>query len=44
MRIPPLDIGGRVASDNHDVFEEGLFIPLVKLYDIMGSPMSLFWI
>jgi N-methylhydantoinase B len=27
------DIGGRVASDNHDVFEEGLFIPLVKLYD-----------
>ena len=27
------DIGGRVASDNQDVFEEGLFIPLVKLYD-----------
>ena len=27
------DIGGRVASDSHDVFEEGLFIPLVKLYD-----------
>ena len=27
------DIGGRVASDNHDVFEEGLFIPVVKLYD-----------
>jgi len=27
------DIGGRVASDNHDVFEEGIFIPLVKLYD-----------
>ncbi|MBX7233218.1 MAG: hydantoinase B/oxoprolinase family protein [Caldilineales bacterium] len=27
------DIGGRIASDNHDVFEEGLFIPLVKLYD-----------
>jgi N-methylhydantoinase B len=27
------DIGGRVASDNHDVFEEGLFIPLVRLYD-----------
>jgi N-methylhydantoinase B len=26
------DIGGRVASDNHDVFEEGIFIPLVKLY------------
>lgn len=27
------DIGGRVASDNHEVFEEGLFLPLVKLYD-----------
>jgi len=27
------DIGGRVSSDNHDVFEEGLFIPPVKLYD-----------
>lgn len=27
------DIGGRVASDNHDVFEEGIFIPVVKLYD-----------
>lgn len=27
------DIGGRVASDNHDVFEEGLFIPLIKLYE-----------
>ena len=27
------DIGGRVASDNHDVFEDGLFIPLVKLED-----------
>ena len=27
------DIGGRVSSDNHDVFEEGLFIPLIKLYD-----------
>ena len=27
------DIGGRVSSDNKDVFEEGLFIPLVKLYD-----------
>ncbi len=27
------DIGGRVASDNRDVFEEGLFVPLVKLYD-----------
>jgi N-methylhydantoinase B len=29
----PSDIGGRVSSDNHEVFEEGLFIPLVKLYD-----------
>jgi len=27
------DIGGRVSSDNHEVFEEGLFIPVVKLYD-----------
>jgi N-methylhydantoinase B len=27
------DVGGRVSSDNHDVFEDGLFIPLVKLYD-----------
>jgi len=27
------DIGGRVASDNRQVFEEGLFIPLIKLYD-----------
>ena len=27
------DIGGRVASDNHEVYEEGLFIPLVKLYE-----------
>ncbi|MBW2064429.1 MAG: hydantoinase B/oxoprolinase family protein [Deltaproteobacteria bacterium] len=27
------DIGGRVSSDNHEVFEEGLFIPMVKLYD-----------
>ena len=27
------DIGGRVASDNHDVFEDGLFLPLVKLLD-----------
>jgi len=27
------DVGGRVASDNHDVFEDGLFIPPVKLYD-----------
>ena len=27
------DIGGRVASDNRQVFEEGLFIPPIKLYD-----------
>jgi N-methylhydantoinase B len=27
------DIGGRVSSDNLEVFEEGLFLPLVKLYD-----------
>jgi N-methylhydantoinase B len=27
------DVGGRVSSDNHEVFEEGLFIPLVKLYE-----------
>jgi N-methylhydantoinase B len=27
------DIGGRVSSDNHDVYEDGLFIPVVKLYD-----------
>jgi len=27
------DIGGRVSSDNREVFEEGLFIPLLKLYD-----------
>lgn len=27
------DIGGRVASDNREVYEEGLFIPRVKLYD-----------
>ena len=27
------DIGGRVSSDNQDVFEDGLFIPLVKLED-----------
>ncbi len=26
------DIGGRVSSDNHDVHEDGLFIPLVKLH------------
>ncbi len=27
------DIGGRVASNNHDVFEEGLFIPFIQLYN-----------
>jgi N-methylhydantoinase B len=27
------DIGGRVSSDNREVFEEGLFIPLIKLYN-----------
>ncbi len=27
------DIGGRVASDNREVYEEGVFIPLLKLYD-----------
>ncbi len=31
------DIGGRVSSDNQDVFEDGLFIPLVKLYE-QGEP------
>ncbi|OGP63026.1 MAG: hydantoinase [Deltaproteobacteria bacterium RBG_13_47_9] len=35
------DIGGRVSSDNHDVFEEGLFIPLVKLYEegVLNQPV-----
>lgn len=27
------DIGGRTASDNRDVYEDGLYIPLTKLYD-----------
>jgi N-methylhydantoinase B len=27
------DIGGRVSSDNQDVFEDGLFIPPVKIYE-----------
>jgi N-methylhydantoinase B len=27
------DIGGRVSSDNREVHEEGLFIPLIRLYD-----------
>lgn len=35
------DIGGRVSSDNREVFEEGLFIPLVKLYDggVLNRPV-----
>lgn len=35
------DIGGRVSSDNHEVFEEGLFIPPVKLYDggVLNEPL-----
>ncbi len=27
------DIGGRVASDNQEVFEEGLFLPFVRIYE-----------
>ena len=27
------DIGGRTASDNRDIYAEGLYIPLTKLYD-----------
>jgi N-methylhydantoinase B len=27
------DIGGRVSSDNREVHEEGLFLPLTRLYD-----------
>jgi N-methylhydantoinase B len=27
------DIGGRVSSDNREVYEEGIYIPVVKLYD-----------
>ncbi len=27
------DIGGRVSSDNREVYEEGIFIPPIKLYD-----------
>jgi len=35
------DIGGRVSSDNHDVFEDGLFIPFVKLYEagVLNEPL-----
>ncbi len=36
------DIGGRVSSDNHDVFEDGLFIPLVKLYDAATPNKAVF--
>jgi N-methylhydantoinase B len=34
------DIGGRVASDNRQVYEEGLFIPPIKLYDagVLNEP------
>ncbi|MBW1946057.1 MAG: hydantoinase B/oxoprolinase family protein, partial [Deltaproteobacteria bacterium] len=38
------DIGGRVSSDNHEVYEEGLFIPVVKLYeggDLNASVMDM---
>ncbi len=31
------DIGGRVSSDNREVYEEGLFLPLLKIYD-KGAP------
>jgi N-methylhydantoinase B len=27
------DIGGRVSSDNREVYEEGIYIPVSKLYD-----------
>jgi N-methylhydantoinase B len=27
------DIGGRVSSDNREVFEEGIYIPVTRLYD-----------
>ncbi|MBA3009278.1 MAG: hydantoinase B/oxoprolinase family protein [Desulfobacula sp.] len=27
------DIGGRVSSDNREVFEEGIYIPVSRLYD-----------
>ncbi len=27
------DIGGRVSSDNREVFEEGIYIPLTRLHD-----------
>ena len=35
-----LDIGGRgLAADSREVFEEGLFIPVLKLYDA-GAPVE----
>jgi len=35
------DIGGRVSSDNREVYEEGLFIPPLKLYDagVLNEPI-----
>lgn len=35
------DIGGRVASDNREVHEEGLFIPPLKIYDagVLNEPL-----
>ena len=35
------DIGGRVSSDNREVYEEGLFIPPLKLYDagVLNEPV-----
>jgi N-methylhydantoinase B len=27
------DIGGRISADNREVYEEGLFVPLLKFYD-----------
>ncbi len=27
------DIGGRVSSDNREVFEEGIYVPVTRLYD-----------
>jgi N-methylhydantoinase B len=35
-----LDIGGRgLSADSHEVFEEGLFIPVMKLYEA-GDPVT----
>ena len=35
------DIGGRPGADNHEVYEEGLFIPLMKLAErgVMSEPV-----